>query len=270
MRTIIVDDEQWALTQLQEELKDFGQIEIVGCFEDPRQALEYARTNPVDFALLDIEMPFLDGMKLGGMLKELHEGMVLIYLTGYDEYVKEAILEVKADYYLLKPFNHQDIEEVVIRALSLGEVRLKKEVRITVYGGFEVYIRGELIHFVNKKAKELLALCVHMGGKHVSLERAVDTLWEDHPFDNSVKSLYRKSVIYLNTVFRDHGISNVFENGRGYCCIHRENVECDYFDYLEGKHKPKNVGPDNCYLQEYSWAYGMDSIDSEYYKKDFQ
>lgn len=270
MRTIIVDDEQWALMQLQEELKDFGQIELVGCFDDSEEALEYARMNPVDFAILDIEMPFLDGMKLGCMLKELHEGMILIYLTGYDEYVKKAILEIKADYYLLKPFNHQDIEEVVIRALSLGEVRLKKEVRITVYGGFEVYIRGEMIHFVNKKAKELLALCVHMRGKHVSLERAVDTLWEDHPFDNRVKSLYRKAVIYLNAVFRDYNISNVFENGRGYCCIHRENVECDYFEYLEGRYKPKNVGSDNGYLQEYSWAYDLDGIDSEYCEKDFQ
>lgn len=265
MRTIIVDDEQWALTQMQEELKDFAQIEIVGCFEDPRQALEYAEQNPVDFALLDIEMPFLDGLKLGGRLKELHEGIVLIYLTGYDEYVKEAILDIKADYYLLKPFNHQDIEEVVHRALSLGETRLKKDVRITAYDGFELYIRGEMIHFVNKKAKELLALCVHMGGKHVTMERAVDTLWEDHPYDSSVKSLYRKAVIYINSVFRDRGIYNVFENGRGYCCIHKENVECDYFEYLEGRFTPKGIEPYSGYLSEYSWADCMNETDLEYY-----
>ncbi|MBP3475525.1 MAG: response regulator [Lachnospiraceae bacterium] len=254
MRTIIVDDEVWALTQLQRELDSFKQIEVVGCFEDPREALEYAQSNPVDFALLDIEMPFMDGLELGIKLKKLHEGLVLIYLTGYDAYVKDAILDVKADYYLLKPYDHKDIESVVNRVIALGAERLRKEVRITVFDGFELYIHGEMIHFVNKKAKELLALCVHMEGKHVSLEKAVDVLWEDHPYDNSVKSLYRKAVIYLNTIFREHGIDNVFENGRGYCCIHRENVECDYFDYFDGKPVRENLDLQERYLQEYPWA----------------
>ncbi len=255
MKSIIVDDEIWALTQLQAELENYSRIEVAGCFEDPREALLYAQNNPVDFALLDIEMPFMDGLELGARLKALHENLILIYLTGYDSYVKDAILEVKADYYLLKPFDHKDIDGMVKRVTALGAERTRGgDVRITVFDGFELYIRGELIHFVNKKAKELLALCVHMAGKHVSLEKAVDVLWEDHPYDNSVKSLYRKSVIYLNTIFREHGIENVFENGRGYCCIHRDHIECDYFDYLDGKAARDQEDLRERYLQEYPWA----------------
>lgn len=255
MKTILVDDEAWSINQMKEELTEYKQVEIVGSFEDPREALEFAKQNEVEFALLDIEMPYMNGLELGRRLREMNPKVILIYLTGYENYLKEAILNLKADYYLLKPYDNKDIEDVVSRALSLSS-RMEKRVVIRTFGGFEVYMDGELVHLVNRKAKELLALCVHMEGKHVSMEKAVDTLWEDHPYDSSVKSLYRKAVIYLNSVFRERGITDVFENGRGYCCIRRENVTCDYFDYLAGKREIDVNDESNAYLPEYVWAEG--------------
>ena len=255
MKTILVDDEAWSINQMKEELTEYKQVEIVGSFEDPREALEFAKQNEVEFALLDIEMPYMNGLELGRRLREMNPKVILIYLTGYENYLKEAILNLKADYYLLKPYDNKDIEDVVSRALSLSS-RMEKRVVIRTFGGFEVYMDGELVHLVNRKAKELLALCVHMEGKHVSMEKAVDTLWEDHPYDSSVKSLYRKAVIYLNSVFRERGITDVFENGRGYCCIRRENVTCDYFDYLAGKREIDVNDESNVYLPEYVWAEG--------------
>ena len=255
MKTILVDDEAWSINQMKEELTEYKQVEIVGSFEDPREALEFAKQNEVEFALLDIEMPYMNGLELGRRLREMNPKVILIYLTGYENYLKEAILNLKADYYLLKPYDNKDIEDVVSRALSLSS-RMEKRVVIRTFGGFEVYMDGELVHLVNRKAKELLALCVHMEGKHVSMEKAVDTLWEDHPYDSSVKSLYRKAVIYLNSVFRERGITDVFENGRGYCCIRRENVTCDYFDYLAGKREIDVNDESNAYLPQYVWAEG--------------
>ena len=255
MKTILVDDEAWSINQMKEELTEYKQVEIVGSFEDPREALEFAKQNEVEFALLDIEMPYMNGLELGRRLREMNPKVILIYLTVYENYLKEAILNLKADYYLLKPYDNKDIEDVVSRALSLSS-RMEKRVVIRTFGGFEVYMDGELVHLVNRKAKELLALCVHMEGKHVSMEKAVDTLWEDHPYDSSVKSLYRKAVIYLNSVFRERGITDVFENGRGYCCIRRENVTCDDFDYLAGKHEIDVNDESNGYLPEYVWAEG--------------
>lgn len=255
MKTILVDDEAWSIKQMEKELEEYKQVEIVGSFEDAREALEFARQNEVEFALLDIEMPYMNGIELGRKLREINSKIILIYLTGYEDYLKEAILNLKADYYLLKPYDHRDIEDVVNRALSLSK-RMEKRVVIRTFGGFELYIDGELVHLANRKAKELLALCVHMEGKHVSMEKAVDTLWEDHPYDSSVKSLYRKAVIYLNAVFREQGVTDVFENGRGYCCIRQENVTCDYFDYLSGKLQIDVEKENNVYLPEYIWAEG--------------
>lgn len=255
MKVILVDDENWGICQLKEELEQLRDVEICGSFERGEEALRFVRENDVDAVLLDIEMPFMNGLELGRKLREINPQIILVYITGYDRYVKEAILELKAEFYLLKPYNHEDISNVIAKCKALSRGKCKKEVEIHCFGGFEVYIGGELIHFSNKKAKELLALCVHMNGKHVTLEKAVDTLWENHPYDNSVKSLYRKAVIYLNSIFRDKGISHVFENGRGYCCINRNKVKCEYFDYLDGKFNPA-LRSDNEYMQEYSWSEG--------------
>ncbi len=255
MRTIVVDDEQWSISQMKKELEGSRQVELVGCFEDSREALSFARESRVDFAILDIEMPYMNGIELGRELKKVNPQVILIYLTGYDSYLKEAMLDLKADYYVLKPYSHQDIEDLVKRAGQLS-ARFEKQVYISCFGGFELYIDGKLIHFANRKAKELLALCVHMEGKHVTMEKAVDTLWEEHPYDSSVKSLYRKSVIYINAVFRDVGVSCVFENGRGYCNINREKIRCDYYEYLSGKLQCEDYNKSMEYLPEYSWAEG--------------
>lgn len=118
MKTILVDDEAWSINQMKEELTEYKQVEIVGSFEDPREALEFAKQNEVEFALLDIEMPYMNGLELGRRLREMNPKVILIYLTGYENYLKEAILNLKADYYLLKPYDNKDIEDC-------GESRVK-------------------------------------------------------------------------------------------------------------------------------------------------
>ncbi len=254
MRTIIVDDEAWNLTQLQEELEEYPQIEIVGVFDDPREAVSFAEEHTVEFAILDVEMPFIDGMRLGEKLRVLYPSMLLIYLTGYEQYVGEAILNIKADYYLLKPYDHEKMKEMVQRVTALS-TRLDKRVRIQCFGSFEVFIDGKLIHFTNKKARELLALCIFEKGGHVTMEKAVDCLWEERPYDEKVKGIYRKAVIYLNSVFRENGINRCFENGRGYCCVHAEQIDCDFFDWLENRRKTEiqQMTP----FPEFEWAEGF-------------
>ena len=56
MKTIFVDDELWALKQLEESFRQERDIEIVGIFRDPQDALEFAAGNRVEFALLDVQM----------------------------------------------------------------------------------------------------------------------------------------------------------------------------------------------------------------------
>ena len=104
MKTIIVDDELWAVKQLESAFRDRHNIDLVGIFRDPLQALEYAEQHPVDFALLDVRMGGMDGIELGRRLRHLYPDLIIVYVSSYPEYFSDAYRDVRADYYMLKPY----------------------------------------------------------------------------------------------------------------------------------------------------------------------
>ena len=102
MRVIAVDDERLALRQFCIEAEDIPGVEVVSVFTNPREPLEYIKDNLVEAAFLDIEMPGMSGLELAGKMREIAPELVIIFITGYEQYTLDA-LKVKADYYLMKP-----------------------------------------------------------------------------------------------------------------------------------------------------------------------
>ncbi|MDD3369368.1 MAG: response regulator [Lachnospiraceae bacterium] len=251
MRTMLVDDELFSMEQFEIECKDMEEIELIGKFSNPYQALEFAKDNQIDFALLDIQMPGMNGLELGQKLKEIRPDIILIYVTAYSEYVLDA-MKMKADYFILKPYDKTDIEDAFQRAKLLSK-RQQKEVYIRTFGRFGVFQNNRIIHFRNSKSEELLALCVdHQGGK-VSMEEAIDKLWPDKPYDVRVKGLYRKAVMMLQTELEQRGIPQIFIRIRGGCCLVKDEIDCDYFVYLENPELQRGLFR-GVYLSDYSWG----------------
>lgn len=253
MRVMVVDDERLALRQFVMETEDLPGIELAGAFSNPLQALEYLKENPVEAAFLDVEMPELNGIALAEKMREISPDLVIIFITGYERYTLDA-LKVKADYYMTKPYDSRDISEVLERAKLLS-ARQKKRVYIRTFGRFDLFIDGKVAHFSNAKAKELLALCVDHRGGEVTIEEAVDKLWEDRSYDSRVKNLYRKAVMQIRQCLSAYGEEEIFSGNRGSCQIDTQKVDCDYYELLKGN--PEAVREweiTGNYLQEYSWA----------------
>lgn len=253
MRVMIVDDEKLALQQFMLETADMPDVETVGAFTNPFKALEFVKEQPVETAFLDIEMPGMNGIELTEKMREVQPDLVVIFITGYENYTLDA-LKVKADYYLTKPYDREDITEVLERARLLS-ARQKKRVYIRTFGRFNVFIEGKAVHFPSAKAKELLALCVDHRGGMVTIEEAADKLWEDRAYDNRVKNLYRKAVMQIRQVLAEHGVEDFFSGSRGACQIDARKVDCDYYELLKGNAEAQRVWKaSGQYLQEYSWA----------------
>ena len=251
MKTILVDDELLSMEEFEMECRDIKDIEIVGKFSRPTEALEYAQNNPIDFALLDVEMPEMNGIELGKKLREIHCEIILIYITGYSKYFVDA-MKMKADYCIMKPYDKQDIEDAIRRAKLLSR-RQEKRIQVRMLGRFNVFVEGEPVHFGNAKSKELLALCMdHMGGE-VSMEEAIDKLWPDREYDEKVKKMYRKAVIFLQKTLAGHNASDIFETNRGSCHVLVKKIDCDYFKYMEDKEKNEELFKGE-YLFDYSWG----------------
>lgn len=254
MKTILVDDELLSMQQFEEECKEIPEIELVGSFDNANDALLYARKNTVEFAIMDIEMPEMDGLELGAELKKINPAIIIIYVTGHSRYVLDA-LKLKADYYILKPYDKQDIIDAIYRAKLLSK-RFEKRVKVETFGRFEVYIDNQPLYFGNSKARELFAYCIHRDGANVTMEQAVDILWPDRPYDEKVKRLYRKAIGAIQDTLEKYQAEEVFVNQRGSCHVEREKLECDLYHFLEGQpltdmqiEKLKDG-----YMVDYEWA----------------
>ena len=237
--------------KLESIMREIRGVDVVGGFRNSEKALEFAEENIVEFALLNTEMPGMDGLDLGERLRKIRPGIVLIYMTENRDRLFD-ILKMKADYCIMKPYNRDDIEDAAERAKLLAG-RLKKPVTVKMFGRFDVFVNGKALDFKNAKSKELLALCMDRCGGSVSMEEAVDKLWPERAYDEKVKRLYRKAVMNLHGTLREKGITELFQTRRGSCHISREEVECDYFTYLIEPRKNGRMFQGE-YLFDYSWG----------------
>ena len=254
MKTILVDDELFSMKQFEQECRELKEIELVGKFDNAEDALAYAKSHKVEFALMDICLPGMNGIELGCELKKINPDIILIYVTGYSRYVVDA-MKMKADYCIMKPYDKADIADALMRVKLLSK-RFQKRVRIVTFGRFEVYIDDKLLYFSNGKAKELFAYCVDREGANVAMEEAIDILWPDRPYDDRVKRLYRKAIGAIQASQEAKGIKDVFVNNRGSCHIERKNVDCDLYHLLDGelsRLQQENILAAG-YLTDYSWA----------------
>lgn len=104
-------------------------IEIIGEAEDGEIALELAKEKMPNIMLVDICMPFVNGLELIKQLKDIVENCIIIIITGFDEfeYIHEA-LKLKVFDYILKPVNREKLREVVSKAVNeLNKIEEKKD-----------------------------------------------------------------------------------------------------------------------------------------------
>lgn len=112
---LIVDDEEAFLKSIKKslELRDFN----VTAVNRGEKALEAARKNPIDIALVDLKMPGLDGEETLKRLKEEHPWMEVIILTGHGTIDSAVECTRRGAYsYLQKPCGLEQILESLIDA----------------------------------------------------------------------------------------------------------------------------------------------------------
>ncbi len=125
IRILLVEDEYYFRQALKIMLswETLG-MEICGEADNGREALEKVKTLKPDIALVDINMPVMDGLEFVQALKETDCALKIIFITGYSEfnYARQAVQLGIYDY-LLKPVKRDELEKTV---LNLGNI-IKKE-----------------------------------------------------------------------------------------------------------------------------------------------
>ena len=251
MRMILVDDEPWMLEEFRLECDQLQDIEIDGMFTSADAAYEHAKKNRVDFALLDIEMPGMNGIELAAKLRELYPEMIAIFVTAYPEYVRQ-ILEIKGDYIVLKPYTREEITDAINRVRLLSH-RLRKKAFIKTFGEFELFVDDVPVHFSNKKARELLALLTDRRGTYINVRSALSLLWEDAPYDDVHFSYYRRALSSLEKTLEQYGVSDILIHMDREVALNTAKVDCDLYLALDGD-REGIMAFSGYYMNQYSWG----------------
>jgi two-component system response regulator YesN len=129
LKMIIADDEYNAREGLKEIIPwEAMGIEIVAIAADGQEAFELCRDLRPDILLTDIRMPMMDGLEAAMKLKELHEQLRVIIISGAQDfnYVKTA-LHLHADGYILKPIKIHELQDTVNQVVSAITIERKRE-----------------------------------------------------------------------------------------------------------------------------------------------
>ena len=137
-RILVVDDEAGMLRSVERVL---DQDYTVASTRSSREAVELAKAFQPDLAILDIQMPEMDGFQLMEKLQSFDSELDVIFMTGsIHEIDSKLIRAIRKDafYFLQKPFDRGVLLSLVERCLELKRLdrsnrqhllRLEKELR---------------------------------------------------------------------------------------------------------------------------------------------
>ena len=115
------------MKEIDEEYEEFT-LELVN-FIAGKDIIEYIKKEPLDIAILDVDMIGMDGMEVAKNLKEVNEDIVIFFITGHSEFAVEAF-DVDAIGYVMKPVDKDKLERTLLKAVAkVRELKNKEKQR---------------------------------------------------------------------------------------------------------------------------------------------
>lgn len=118
---LIIDDEELIRQGIKKRIISY-ELNIGTIFEGSNgaQALELLKDNQIHIALVDINIPFINGLEFIKEGIKISKDTIFIIISGYDNfsYAQKAI-EYGVFRYILKPINKNQLKETLIEAINL-------------------------------------------------------------------------------------------------------------------------------------------------------
>lgn len=252
MNIIAVDDEKIALDVLEKAIRKAEPDAEVHAFLLASDALAYAEENPCDTAFLDIEIRDMNGLELAKRLKELNPKANIVFVTGYSQYMGDA-LSMYVSGYVMKPLDDARVRrELDNLRFPVGKPGARR-IRVQCFGNFEIFADGKPIAFSRKKSKELLAYLVDRQGAGVSIPEAAGILFEDCRYSRSRQRQMQYVITDALQSLKAAGAEDVMIRQRSMLSVDPSKFDCDLNAFLSGDAAAVHAYRGE-YMVQYSWA----------------
>jgi two-component SAPR family response regulator len=180
IKVLLVDDEPPILDELGYLLGKYADVEVMGAFTDPRQAIEYLQQRPAgdlalpDAVFLDIDLPYSNGLETARKMRTINADMIIVFVTAYSAYALESFQVHPLDY-LLKPIQESQMDAAVkqirkqVGLLQAGSRSNNGAIRIKCFGNFSMTVSGQdQIRWGTRRVKDLLMYLIDLEAAPVS------------------------------------------------------------------------------------------------------
>lgn len=189
IQILVVEDDDALRKLLLLTLKLDGYQVIAAC--DGREALTSFGENQVDCVLLDVNIPYMDGLEVCTELRKKTDVPIIIITANSRTDDVITGMELGADHYMTKPFVLQELRARIratlrrinhraqIKAshiLTYGEITLDEELQ-------QVTVRGEVVNLTPNEYR-MLSYLMHHPDKPISKEEFLRAVWEYHPHED--------------------------------------------------------------------------------------
>lgn len=183
MRLAICDDDEREIQELRDQLTEYqrqhaSESIVYKAFSDPEQLLEEWKKQEFDVAVLDIMMPKMDGIELGGVIKKQWPEAIVIYLTSSTDFALDAY-GIHAERYIIKPVAQDKLFEALDYALKVKN-KSSRYFSVKTSNGMMV-VRHEQILFIEMSARKMVV--------HLTDGQEITSIYLRSTFSDTVSEL---------------------------------------------------------------------------------
>ena len=132
LRVLIADDDQEMRRSTRLMLSTNSMVTVVAIAQNGRQAVEMARQHRPDIAIIDINMPEMDGLSAVQMMMQTQPELCCIIISAERESdMLRRAMSAGAREYLVKPFTIDELEQAVERMSRVIDANQRRTEEVT-------------------------------------------------------------------------------------------------------------------------------------------
>lgn len=191
--------------------------------------LEYDKTHKEKYHLyiLDIEMPGMNGLELAKEIRKQDVKALLVFLTGYDYYIREVFDVVTFDY-ISKPITAERLEAVLKKAMRYLDMAKQDFVFQFRKNHFRINC-NEILYF-EKKGRQVIIHTVE--GNHIA-NMTTEDIWKQLD-KNIFTHIHLSYIINLGHVKSIEGDEVILDNEERLFIAraHKQNLKEKHIDFV--------------------------------------
>ncbi len=165
IKTVVVDDDHTSAAATMAILKKFPAVEVTEYIDNSPELMSRLPDLGAELLILDIEMPYNNGMNVASIVKKKYPKIEIIFCTGHAYFAADCYDFEPVDF-VTKPINEARIQRAIERAQkklradadrnseAKNVQRKSKKIGINIEGGYRI-IEVESILYIEKKARKV-------------------------------------------------------------------------------------------------------------------